>query len=152
MPYWRWHLFEHFGFSVLVIKSALHYCAPMMHVLRKFVATMLALSLLLISSVPLVSAATCDMPNMDMNGMNMKMNMAMQIEPVTPQVDVQDCCIECGCRIHNDLNGMPHQLAPHALSQAESEVVVNMADIDMADVPTLIARHLFFPPPPPIIS
>jgi len=119
-----------------------------MHILRKFVAAMLACSLLLISSVPLVSAATCDMP-----GMNMKdMNLAMQVEPVIPQVGLLNCCIECGCRIHNNLNGMPHQLAPHALSQAESEVVVNMADVDMVAVPTLIARHLFFPPPPPIIS
>lgn len=112
---------------------------------------MLALSLLLVSSIPLVSAVECGLPDLNMSGMNM-LDMEMQAEATLPQIDGQDCYIECSCHVGNQLGGIPHQLAPYALSLVESEFNVSIADVDMATVPALKPRHLFFPPPPPIIS
>jgi len=121
----------------------LHNDAAVMHVLRKFVAAMLALSLLLISAVPMVSATVCAMPGMNMAGQE------MQIEPVSPLNDGQDCYIECGCRVDNHLDGMPHQLAPHTLSldSFDSQFAVNRAITHT--LPVFTSRLLLFPSPPP---
>jgi len=69
-----------------------------------------------------------------------------------PLIDWQDCCIECGCRVDNQLDGMPHQLAPHALSLTEFVFGHNEHDVGMTIVPLLIPLYLFPSPPPPKIS
>jgi len=127
--------------------------APVIHVFRKFVAATLALSLLLISSVPVASASACRMDGMqasDMAMSNLTMpDMSMQIEPISPLIDGQDCYIECGCRIDTHLDGMPHQLAPHALTLTASDAVHSVADADMTLLSTLIQRYIVSPSPPP---
>jgi len=115
-----------------------------MHVIRKFTAAMMALSLLLVSSVPAVSAASCAMPAMDAG-----MSESVQIEPVAALIDLQDCYIECGCRIDNHLDGMPHQLAPHVLSMDAASVSVALSSVIVMAAPALNSRWLSFSPPPP---
>jgi len=119
------------------------YDAAVMHVIHKFVAAMMAVSLLLVSTVPMVSAAVCDMPGM--NGAKV----AMQIEPVAPLIDLQDCYIECGCRVDNHFDGMPHQLAPHTPSQDESMQFSAMHPAVMIATAVLTVRLSTFPTPPP---
>jgi len=117
--------------------------ASVMHVNRKFTAAMMAVSLLLVTAMPTVSAAACAMPGMD------NASQSMQIEPVTPNIDWQDCVIECGCRIDNHIDGMPHQLAPHALSMTGSHQAPAMnPGIALAE-PALTALLLPFSAPPP---
>jgi len=117
--------------------------ASVMHVIRKFTAVMLAASMLLVTAIPTVSAAACAMPGMG-NAID-----SMQVEPATPIIDWQDCVIECGCRIDNHIDGMPHQLAPHALSMDSNEIAPSIKHgIAMAE-PELTARLLSFSPPPP---
>jgi len=119
------------------------YDAAVMHVIHQFVAAMMAVSLLLVSTIPMVSAAVCDMPdtNMDM--------VAMQIEPVAPLIDLQDCFIECGCRVDSHFDGMPHQLAPHTPSQDESMQFSAVHPAVMMATAVLTARLSAFPTPPP---
>jgi len=122
-----------------------------MYGVRKFVAAMMALSLLLISSVPVLSAATCDMADANMNDMNI-VESEMQIEAPAPLIDWQDCYIECICHVNDHMDGMPHQLAPHVLSMSGFIDGFVVPDADMPAAPAFILRHLFFPPPPPIIT
>jgi len=75
-----------------------------------------------------------------------------QVEPASPLIDWHDCYIECVCRLDTHLDGMPHQLAPHALSLAGFDVGLTVTDVNMAVVQGLIARDLFPPTPPPIIG
>jgi len=114
-----------------------------MHVIRKFVAAMMAVSLLLVSTVPTVSAAVCDLPGMGGVTDN------IQIEPAMVQTDLADCYIECGCRIDNHIDGMPHQLAPHALSSDTASVASDLNHAIAFATPALSSRWLSFPPPPP---
>jgi len=122
----------------------------MMRILHKFVAAMMAVSLLLISTVPVAPAATCDLSAMHSADMN-RPRRETQVESASPLIDWHDCYIECSCRIDNHLDGMPHQLAPHALSLTGLNVGLTAMDVDINVVPGLIARHLFPPTPPPII-
>ena len=108
---------------------------------------MLAISLLLISSVPLSSAETCDMP-----GMAMGKGSSMLVEPAIKQVDLQGCYFECSCHVDNHIDGMPYQLAPYALFLSGLEIAPTTAVNNMAIAPALTARLLFPPSPPPIIS
>ncbi len=114
-----------------------------MHVIRKFTAAMMAVLLLLVTAMPTMSAAACAMPGMDNATEN------MQVEPATPIIDWQDCYIECSCRINNHIDGMPHQLAPHALSMDSYHVAsaINQA-ITMAE-PAFTSEPMPFPAPPP---
>ncbi|MFQ5346073.1 MAG: hypothetical protein ACE5DZ_08985 [Mariprofundus sp.] len=117
--------------------------ASVMQVIRKITAVMMAASMLFVSCIPAVSAAACDMP-----GLGDAVE-SMQVESVMPLIDLGDCYIECGCRIDHHLDGMPHQLAPHALSMDVSGVPsVSANSISMA-IPTLTARLLPFSTPPP---
>jgi len=115
-----------------------------MQVIRKFTAAIMALSLLLVSTVPAVSAASCAMP-----GMNAGMSESVQVEPVAALIDLQDCYIECGCRIDNHLDGMPHQLAPHALSMQGTAMAPDMSHVITMPVAGLTSRILPFSTPPP---
>jgi len=121
--------------------------ASVMHVIRKFTAAIMAVSLLLVSTVPAVSAAACQIPG-DMQEMGTTVE-SMQSESVTPLIDWQDCYIECGCRIDNHLDGMPHQLAPHTLSMGDA-AIVSFSNLGITDVmPVLTSWLLPFSPPPP---
>jgi len=118
-----------------------------MHVIRKFTAAIMAVSLLLVSTVPAISATTCQMPG-DMQDAGTAVE-SMQTESVTPLIDWQDCYIECGCRIDNHLDGMPHQLAPHTLSMGGENVVPVMSHVITIAEAALISRFLPFSTPPP---
>ncbi|MDQ7000786.1 MAG: hypothetical protein Q9M12_07905 [Mariprofundus sp.] len=117
--------------------------ASVMHVVRKFIAAMMAVSLLFVTAMPTVSAAACAMPDMGNTADS------MQVEPVSQLIDWQDCVIECGCRVDNHIDGMPHQLAPHALSMTGGyEAPAMQQGITMAEA-ELVARLFAFSPPPP---
>jgi len=118
-----------------------------MHLIRQCVAAIMAVSILLVTAVPTVSAAMCALP--DMAGMSEQMAEQMNTEAVTPAMNGQDCYIECGCRIDSHLDGMPHQLAPHALSMNSAEQVAVSGHAIIHHAPVLIARLLSFSPPPP---
>jgi len=114
-----------------------------MHVMRKFTAAIMAVSMLLVTALPTVSVAACAMPGMG------NASQGMQIEPVTPLIDWQDCVVECGCRIDNHIDGMPHQLAPHALSMTSGEIAPSIPQgVAMTEF-QLTARLLSFSTPPP---
>jgi len=121
--------------------------ASIMHVMRKFTAAIMAVSLLLVSTVPAVSAVACEMPG-DMQETGAAVE-RMQTETVTPIIDWQDCYIECGCRVDNHLDGMPHQLAPHVLSMGAASSV-SFSSFGIIDImPALTSWLLPFSPPPP---
>jgi len=66
-------------------------------------------TLLLISCMPTISLASAC-------GMSMSESpMAMQSMPLSD--DAQDCCIQCGCGCNQDIDGLPHLLSPHLISQ-----------------------------------
>jgi len=73
----------------------------------------------------------------------------MKTESVTPTMNGQDCYIECGCRINSHLGGMPHQLAPHALSMDAESMSITLNPVIFMAVPTLNTHWLSFSPPPP---
>jgi len=41
--------------------------------------------------------------------------MAMQSMPLSD--DAQDCCIQCACGCNQTIDGLPHLLSPHLVSQ-----------------------------------
>jgi len=118
-----------------------------MHLIRQTVAVVMAFSILLVTAVPTVSAAMCALP--DMAGMSEQMAEQMNTESVTPAMNGQDCYIECGCRTDAHVDGMPHQLAPHALSMNSAEQISISNHGIINNAPVLIARLLSFSPPPP---
>jgi len=118
-----------------------------MHLIRQCVAAIMAVSILLVTAVPTVSAAMCALP--DMGSMAEQMQEQMQTESVTPPMNGQDCYIECGCRIDRHLDGMPHQLAPHALSMNGAELMAVSGHVIIHNPPLLIAWLPSFSPPPP---
>jgi len=73
----------------------------------------------------------------------------MKTEAVTPLIDLQDCYIECGCRVYNHLDGMPHQLAPHTLSLASDETAAAASNPIATAIRILSSRVYTFSPPPP---
>jgi len=118
-----------------------------MHLIRQTVAAIMAVSILLVTAVPTVSAAMCALP--DMSPMAEQMVEQMHIQPVTPAMNGQDCYIECGCRIDTHLDGMPHQLAPHALSMDAEPVSITLNPAIVMAMPALNTRWLAASPPPP---
>ena len=118
----------------------------MIHLLRKSIASALALALLLVSSLPTASAMACMM----MDTMEMQMSMEAPL-PILSDADttLPDCYIECGCRLDNHLDGMPHQLAPHLVAM-QREAVPPLADhAALRSIDRLTARlHVIDTPPP----
>ncbi len=117
-----------------------------MQLFRKYLAAIMAVSILLVTALPGMPAAACEMPGM--SGLTAQMQMKPQIEPVTPFIGGQECYVECGCRIDNHIDGMPHQLAPHALSTA-ADVIAQTALLVVGHAPQLSARLQSQPAPPP---
>jgi len=68
-------------------------------------------TLLVISCMPTISlASACNMP-MDDSAM------AMQSMPLSASNDDAPCSIACGCGCNQHLDGLPHLLSPHLVSQ-----------------------------------
>jgi len=111
--------------------------------MRKFMAAMMAFSLLFVSTVPTAAAVVCDMP--DMAG-------AMQAMDVIPSINGQDCFIECACSIDTQLDGMPHQLAPHALSAGYDAIAWLAGGAIAMPEPMAVPWLLPLYPPPPRMS
>jgi len=59
------------------------------------------------------------------------------------------CRIEC-CG-HHDIDGLPHLLAPHAISEADLGSALVTMDVAVAAFPALKSWLLPFPTPPPRI-
>lgn len=115
----------------------------MIHLLRRVTAVMMTLSILLVTTVPTVSAATCDMPGMD------GVSQQTAAEQTTSLFDWQECYIECGCRVDNHIDGMPHQLAPHTLFAADFQSLPVINRLIGSAEAMLSSRPLPFAPPPP---
>jgi len=80
--------------------------------MRKLMSFFMISTLLLISCMPNISlAAACDMP---MNDMAMS---EMTTQNMTLSNDAQDCSIQCVCMCIQDVDGLPHLLSPHLVSQ-----------------------------------
>ncbi|RMH38831.1 MAG: hypothetical protein D6688_14645 [Alphaproteobacteria bacterium] len=109
--------------------------------MRQWVARIVIGSLLLVSSTPMLANA-CNMPGMQATAMA---NMAD---------DDADCCIECGCRYMNQLDSLPHQLAPHALdSGSPVREVAWLVPAPAADNPPIeLPLRIPVPPPESLIS
>jgi len=89
-----------------------------------------------------------DSSNTPSSDMNMS-DQAIQLESAAPLIDVQDCYIECGCRMNNHLDGMPHQLAPYTLSLAGFDTRLAVHRVGVLTVAVFTPRLLPFPSPPP---
>jgi len=115
----------------------------------KFIAAMMAISMLLVSTIPTATAVICDLTG-NMSGTASSMGaINLQAEPAAALIDWQDCYIECGCRINNQLDGMPHQLAPHAWSLDSFDVAPAVKHVIIIAEPVFTSRRLPFPTPPP---
>jgi len=117
--------------------------------MKRSLAMALMLSLLAVSSLPLMpagcearAATYCPLCHMSMASMH-------HAKHAMPPA-MRHCRIEC-CG-HHDIDGLPHLLAPHAVSQAGFDVGFIITDVAGADIPVLKPRLLPFPVPPPRFS
>jgi len=111
--------------------------------MRKWLALTTIFALLTVSSVPLVSAEACFMPGMQ------SMNNQNDLSALSRMGETADCFIECGCRLHQNIDSLPHLLAPHAASFSAVNAVVLLADVPEATLTVFEPRLLSFPLPPP---
>jgi len=131
--------------------------------MRKGFCLLLAGAILAVSSIPLLpvdgssnaqAANYCPLSHMNSHinchmGSHMKMaSMDRATHMMTPAM--RHCRIEC-CGRH-DVDGLPHLLAPHALSLADFDVGQIMMDVADVNIPVLKPRLLPFPVPPPRTS
>lgn len=140
--------------------------------MRRFIVLTMIAALISVSSLPLLPGplvcvhaaerlADCDvcydeMPAMSSMGHTMaeqdvhkKMASSAMMHDKQLSPAAQHCRIECGCGCHASLDGLPHQLAPHALAPASelvpSPVVIEAAALILWTAPFIAA----LPPPPP---
>jgi len=79
--------------------------------MRKIIALCMTCALLLISTMPTISLASiCDMSEDHL----MSQDMVTQ----SSQNDEDSRCVECGCGCHQSIDGLPHLLSPHLISQS----------------------------------
>lgn len=101
---------------------------------------MMAFTLLFVSMVPPVPATTCPMPCAVQ---------PLNVVEVTRMPDRHDCYVECGCRMDNHIDGMPHQLATHLI---QTVISLHYGAAALARIayplllPGFIPQHI--PPPP----
>ncbi len=105
--------------------------------MRKWTACSIILTLLAITSMPMLSLAGCDMPGMQ----------ASTIENMTG--DDIDCFIECACKFESHLDSLPHQLAPHALDNTQATCGPSSMALTPAGESPLVGILLRIPVPPP---
>jgi len=134
--------------------------------MRKFVALMLSLMIVLLSSMPMVPLASACAPAHDaaMHGMDDGIDMqahhaAMQAadtQTVASDVlasnvkaEAGQACIECGCGCHDSIDSLPHMLAPHSPDTASLSCVQGMQRVDpLAELnPEPRVLSVFSPPP-----
>jgi len=123
--------------------------------MRKGFCLLIVGTIVAVSSIPLLpmggdsnaqAASYCPLHHM-----NSPMKMApMHCTKHTMAPAMRHCRIEC-CG-HHDVGGLPHLLAPHAISLANFDISLVMMDLAVVDVPVLKPRLLPFPVPPPRIS
>jgi len=111
--------------------------------IRKCMALATIFALLTVSSVPLVSAEACFMPSMQ------SMNNQNNLSALSRMGETADCFIECGCRLHQNIDSLPHLLTPHAASFSAASAVVLLADVPEAVQAVFEPRLLSSPLPPP---
>lgn len=139
--------------------------------MRKAVSLLVALAVVLISSMPMAPAvlACTGMPahatgsmepgSMGQNSMHensmhqgsMHEGMAAAAQLAAQQIDraADHACIECGCGCHADIDSLPHMLAPHSTDMALFDAVVAHERAHAPALPALEARALaVFSPPP----
>jgi len=119
--------------------------------MRKICSMVLMGALLMVSSAPLLpagmngraqAATYCPLCHMTMASMQHIRHV------LTPAM--RHCRIEC-CG-HHDSDGLPHLLAPHAVSLADFSVGLMITDMAGISIPVLKPRLLPFPVPPPRFS
>jgi len=111
--------------------------------MRKWLALTAIFALLTVSSVPLVSAEACFMPAMQ------SMNDQGDLSALSRMGNAADCFIECACKLHQNIDSLPHLLAPHAASFSAASAVVLLADVPAATQAVFEPRLLSFPLLPP---
>ncbi|OIQ01506.1 MAG: hypothetical protein AUK36_09820 [Zetaproteobacteria bacterium CG2_30_59_37] len=128
--------------------------------MRKFFSLMMALSIVVVSSIPLVPLASACPPAHasamqsmdDMQGTAKHQDdqhSAMQAAAGHIDVPAGEACVECGCGCHDSIDSLPHMLAPHSpdtasLSCAQSSVLLDVAT-ELA--PEARVLPVFSPPP-----
>jgi len=132
--------------------------------MRRFVALAMIAALVSVSSLPLLPASViCAVAAGRMDdhavamqtgtgyGMHHDASLHQHNRRLTPAG--KKCCIECGDGCHASLDGLPHQLAPHALAPAP-ELALPLAVIKPAPlIPwTESLKVAPLPPPPKLFS
>ncbi len=125
--------------------------------MRKLVSLAISLTILMVSSLPLVPLASACPPahasamqvmdemQMHQEGQHPAMHAAAHID-----VDAGQACIECACGCHNSIDSLPHVLAPHSPDNASRSCVLAF---ERAAAPTVNLRpearilNGFSPPP-----
>ena len=124
--------------------------------MRKLISLTISLTILMVSSIPLVPLAEACPPAHDsamqvMDGVQMHqgeqhpaMHAAVHID-----VDASQACIECACGCHNSIDSLPHVLAPHSPDNASQSCVLSFERIAPTTNLRPEARILngFSPPP-----
>ncbi|MDQ6988027.1 MAG: hypothetical protein Q9M25_09510 [Mariprofundaceae bacterium] len=115
--------------------------------MRKWMALATVFALLTVSSVPLVSADACFMPGMQaMNDQDALSALRMD----NMRMDkTADCFIECACKYRNNMDSLPHLLAPHAASFATEDAVVLLSGVIQTPQTVFEPRFLSSSLPPP---
>jgi len=116
--------------------------------MRKGFCFFLVAAILAVSSIPLLpmdssgnaqAASYCPFCHTKMASMNHTRH------AMTPSM--RHCRIEC-CG-HHDVGGLPHLLAPHAVSLTDFDTGLIVSDVTVADISVLEPRLLPPPVPPP---
>lgn len=93
--------------------------------MRKLLSVIVALNIVLLSSMPMVPLASACPPAHDsamqamedMCGMadeGMRMHRDAQYPAMHAHVPADQACIECGCGCNDSIDSLPHMLAPHS--------------------------------------
>jgi len=133
--------------------------------MRRVFSLLVSISLLIVSSVPMVSMAEICAPPAHETAMDEAMqgdyqhdshDDAMKHEDVKHSMtlagDRQKQRIECGCGCHRSIDSLPHLLAPHTVAVAQLQIEMLSAPIPVQLSPALISEALRIPVPPPQFS
>ncbi|HXH73302.1 MAG TPA: hypothetical protein VNI58_10850 [Mariprofundaceae bacterium] len=127
--------------------------------MRRLVSLFVSVALLVVSSVPLVSANACEMPVPAQAARHAVPTHTIALQSpamhaghchcAAPAGDWQHCCIECGCGCHRSLDTLPHLLAPHSAdSGARSGIVASERAATVASVRPPVRELVVISPPP----
>ncbi len=126
------------------------------HAMRRVLSVLIAFSLLMVSSVPMVSAAAvCVSSDAEMAAHHpddQTMHHAMLSDRSHHQavhVGADTACLECGCGCHRGIDFLPHLLAPHAFAMPAFVSDSTMQRVEMVSFALLHPIALRVPVPPP---